>query len=335
MTGKRAQTSETAIVPASGPVGFELAAIKDVPVVLTGGRRKTAARVVEFFTATIRNPNTRSAYQRATARFIGWCIDQGFALEQLTPISASAYVEELTAAVSAPTAKQHLAALRMLCNFLVAGGCLEFNPFASVRGPAHSAKRGKTPVLFEKEARKLLASIDTSHVVGLRDRAILATMIYSFARVSAVVSLQVKDYRVSGQRSSLALQEKGGKWARIPCPHKLAEALDTYLAVAKIGRQRKTPLFRSARGRSKVLTPNPMARQDVLAMVKRRCKDAGLADDLCSHSFRATGITAYLANGGELETAAAIAGHSSTRTTQLYNRNQERVTQAELEKIRI
>jgi len=335
MTDKNRRVVKAELVPVEESWTMEVVAVRDVPAVLSGGRRKAAARVVEFFTANIRNANTRRAYGRAVSRFSAWCMEQGYTLGELSPVSASAYVEELTESFSAPTVKQHLAALRMLCDFLVTGGCLPFNPFASVRGPKHSTKRGKTPVLYEEEARTLLNSIDTSHVVGLRDRAILAVMIYSFARVSAVVNMKVKSYQVNGQRSTIALQEKGGKWTRVPCSHKLAAALDAYLEEAGIAENRRTPLFRSTTGCSRTLTKRGMARQDVLAMVKRRCREAGLSEDVSNHSFRATGITAYLGNGSDLETAAAIAGHASTRTTQLYNRNSERISQAEPERIRI
>jgi len=335
MTDKSTQTLPAELRPKSLAQKAELESIRSMPAVLTNARRKTGKRILEFFTAQIRNKNTRASYSRAVSRFCDWCETEGVSLGELTPPLASAYIEVLESELSPPTVKQHLAAMRMLCDWLVTGGCLEFNPFSSVRGPKHSTKRGKTPVLFEEEARQLLNSIDTSHIVGLRDRAIISVMIYSFARVSAVVAMQVKDYQINGQRSSIALKEKGGKWARIPCPHKLAEALDAYLEEAGIAGERKTPLFRSTTGKTRKLTDRPMARQDVLAMVKRRCKDAGLSEDISNHSFRATGITAYLGNGGELETAAAIAGHASTRTTQLYNRNTERITQAELEKIGI
>lgn len=296
---------------------------------------RMASRVLEFFAAQIRNKHTRKAYARATARFGAWCEARGLALADLEPVQAAAYIEQLCGELTAPTVKQHLAALRMLCDWLVTGQVLTFNPFASVRGPKHAVRRGKTPVLYEEEARQLLDSIDTATLVGRRDRAILAVMTYSFARVSAVVRLRVKDYRVQGRQAFLALHEKGGKWSRVPVHHKAAAALDLYIEVAGVAEQGDRPLFRSSRGRSGLLTDRALDRGAVLQMIKRRAKDAGLPEDLGCHSFRATGITSYLANGGTLETAAAIAGHASTKTTQLYNRNDEEVSLAEIERIRI
>lgn len=335
MTGKR-----TSLAPTSNPASSALLPAVDPelprlsPVLIERSRRRKA-RILELFTAQIRNPNTRASYWRAVDRFGQWCEAQGLTLSALTPPLAAAYIETLMLECSPQTVKQQLAALRRLCDWLVTGGTLEFNPFASVKGPTHVVRKGKTPVLFEKEARDLLNSIDTTELIGLRDRAILATMIYSFARVSAVVSLRVKDFRIMGARATLSLQEKGGKHNQVPCTHKLAEAIHTYLEASGIENKRTSPLFRSIPRRSQDVSDKGLARQDVLAMIKRRATAAGLSEDICAHSFRATGITNYLAHGGTLETAAAIAGHASTRTTQLYDRNSDEVSQGELERIRI
>ena len=147
-------------------------------------------RFWEFFTAHIRNPNTRLAYLAAIRRFAGWCELRGLALNQVEPMVVAAYVEQLTAARSPATVKQHLAALRMLFDWLVVGQVLPFNPASSVRGPRHVVKSGKTPVLSAKETRDLLDGIDVSTLVGLPDRAFLDVLVYSFARVSAAVYIR-------------------------------------------------------------------------------------------------------------------------------------------------
>ena len=150
-------------------------------------------RFWEFFTAYIRNRNTRLAYLAAVRRFAEWCERRGLALAQVEPVVVAAYVEELTRVRSPATVKQHLAALRMLFDWLVVGQILPFNPASSVRGPKHVVKAGKTPVLSAKETRALLDGIDVSNLVGLRDRAFLGVLVYSFARVSAAVSLRVAE----------------------------------------------------------------------------------------------------------------------------------------------
>ena len=214
-----------------------------------------------------------------------------------------------------------LAAIRQLLGFLVTGGTLPFNPAADVRGPSVVYRTGKTPVLEDAQVRALLEAIDTSHVVGLRDRAFMAVMLYSFARVSAVCGMRVQDFERLGSRASIVLHEKGGKFHRVPAHHKAAEYLTAYVDAAELAGDGAAPLFRTSRGRSRVLTDRPFSRTDALRMMKRRAKDAGFAAELISnHTCRASGITAFMANGGSLETAASIAAHASTRTTQLYDR---------------
>jgi integrase/recombinase XerD len=151
---------------------------------------------------------------------------------------------------------------------------------------------------------RLCGHFDTriSHARGLRDRALLGLMSYTFARVSAVVTLRIEDYFQQGRRSWVRLHEKGGKRHEVPCHHSLDEYLDVWITAARISDDKKGPLFRSFKKGGK-LTGNPMIRSDVLYMIKRRAKAAGLPYSTCCHTFRATGITAYLQNGGTLEHA--------------------------------
>ena len=279
----------------------------------------TERRFWEFFTAHIRNRNTRLAYLAAVRRFAGWCEHRGLALDQVEPLGVAAYVEQLTVALSPATVKQHLAALRMLFDWLVVGQILPFNPASSVRGPKHVVKTGKTPVLSAKETRAVLDGIDVSTLVGLRDRAFLGVLVYSFARVSAAVSLRVADYYTQGPRSFFRLHEKGGRYNVVPAHHVAQEYVDAYLEAARIGEDRRGALFRSCEpGRHDALQDRAMSRMNALRMIKRRARKAGLPVEICAHSFRGTGITEYLRNGGDLEVAARIAGHEPTRTTQLY-----------------
>ena len=179
----------------------------------------TETRFWEFFTAHIRNPNTRMAYLMAAYRFADWCEDVGLTLEKVKPMVVAAYIEQLTKTYAPPTVKQHLAAIRMLFDWLVVGQVVPFNPASSVRGPKHVVKTGKTPVLTASEARSLLDSINTGTLVGLRDRALIGVMLYSFARVSAAVSMRVADYYTQGKRSFFRLHEKGGKYLVVPAHH--------------------------------------------------------------------------------------------------------------------
>jgi len=312
-----------------------LPGVNSAPAVIAAAGPKASKRFFEFFTANIRNPNTRRAYVRAVGDFLIWCDRRHVALEQIEPMIVAAYIEQLTRRRSAPTVKQALAAIRVLFDYLVVGQILPFNPASSVRGPKHVVKIGKTPVLNEEEARSLLDAIDTSHVVGLRDRALIGVMVYSFARVGAVVKMRIKDYESQGRRAFFVLHEKGGKFHRVPAHHKATEFLDAYLAAAGTAGELDSPLFRSARGKTKTLTENPVSESDVLRMIKRRARAAALPSKVSCHTFRATGITNYLQNGGTLEIAARIAGHESTRTTQLYNRTGDKLALDEIERVRI
>ncbi len=162
-----------------------------LPAVIDDAGPQARRRFVEFFVANIRNPNTRIAYARAVARFFNWCEEHHIALNKVEPILVAAYIEQHPGSV--PTVKQHLAAIRMLFDYLVIGQVVPFNPAAAVRGPKHVVKRGKTPVLKAEQARHLLDSISLKTIVGLRDRAILGVMCYTFARVGAVVAMHVED----------------------------------------------------------------------------------------------------------------------------------------------
>src|SRR3984885_3300602 len=197
------------------------------------GRAGEAAgfRFVEFFTATIRNKNTRAAYAEAVGQFFAWCERHRVrTLPQISPIVVAPYIENHPGA--APTVKQHLAAIRMLFDFLVTGQIVPTNPASSVRGPKHVVKRGKTPVLKADQARTLLDSIKTDSIIGLRDRALIGLMCYTFARVSAMVHMQTEDYYQNGKRWWVRLHEKGGKRHEVPCHHNAEAYLDEYLAAA-------------------------------------------------------------------------------------------------------
>ena len=325
------------MVHALQKTGSSLTPREAIPAVISATGDAGVRRFVEFFTANIRNANTRNAYFRACTRFFGWFSASGLALRELEPVHVAAYVEILGKDLSAPTVKQHLAALRMLFDWMVVGQVMAFNPAASVRGPKHVVEEGKTPILDADQARQLFASLNGTRPIDLRDRALVGMMVFSFARVSAVTNMQVKDYRVNGSKAWIRLSEKGGKQRQVPAHHILREYIESYINAAGIADQKNTPLFRSAGpGRSKdgSLTEKGMSRFDVLALVKRVAKKAGLSEEVCNHSFRGTGITNFLENDGDLETAAWIAGHSSTRTTKLYDRRQQEVSQAEIERIR-
>jgi site-specific recombinase XerD len=296
----------------------------------------TATRVLEFFTANIRNPNTRKAYASALRNFGLWCGQHRLSgLRAITPIHVATYIEHLQAGLSAPTVKIHLAALRMMFDWLVLGQIIPTNPASVVRGPKHVVKKGKTTVLAADEARALLDAIDTSTITGLRDRALVALLVYTFARVGAAIKMRGEDVYTQGRRTWVRLHEKGGKRHEMPCHHNLDAYLDAYIERAGDKENPKQYLFRTAIARTGTLSARPMSQADVYRMIRRRAGAAGIGTKIGCHTFRATGITEYLRNGGKLEIAQQMANHESARTTGLYDRRDDQLSLDEVERILI
>jgi len=305
-----------------------------LPEIISTAGEKATYTFLEFFTAKIRNPNTRRAYLTAVCKFLDWIEPRGKTLHTIDPITVAAYIESHSGA--APTVKQHLAAIKMLFNHLVVSGIIPQNPAAAVKGPRYSLTRGKTPVLDKEDAKQLLESIPTDKISGLRDRALIACMIYSFARIGAVLGMNVGDYYANGKRYWLRLLEKGGKHHEVPCHHKIEEYLDEYFEAAGIADDVKGPIFRNAAGKTNILLTTRLNQRDALCAVKRRAKACGLSERMvCNHTFRATGITAYLLNGGTLDKAQQIAAHANSQTTRLYDRSNDKMSLDEIERIQL
>jgi integrase/recombinase XerD len=291
---------------------------------------------LDYFTATIRNKNTRAAYGRAIGRFFDWLGENGVAdVRRIETFHVAAYIEGFTATHSAPTTKQGLAAIRMLFDFLTVRQVIKSNPAHVVKGPRYSISTGKTSVLTAEEARQLIDAIDISTLGGLRDRALIAVMLFSFARISAVLNMRVEDYFPKGKRYWLRLHEKGGKEHSLPCHHLTEEYLDAYLDAAGIRDQTKAPLFRTTNPVQSQLSDRRLDRHNAYLMVRKYAIKAGLKEKVGCHSWRATGITVFLSNKGSLETAQKIAAHSSPRTTKLYDRTSDVVSLNEIERIRV
>lgn len=312
----------------------------ELPALIADAGDLARFRFVEFFSATIANPNTRRAYAKDVAEFLDWCSRHGAtSLPQIMSPHVARYIDELGDRVSKPTVKRHLAAIKRLFDHLTQGGVLPFNPAAAVRGPKHSVRRGKTEVLAADEARQLLDAIDVSTLSGLRDRALIALMTYAFARVGAATSLRVDDVRQRQRRLWLRLAEKGGKEHEMPCHHQLEEYLDAWLDASNLRGRASAFLFPtiaagSGRGTQR-LTERPLSQPEAHQMIRRRAKRAGITAPIGNHTFRGTGITAYLKNGGELEKAREMANHADVRTTKLYDRRRDEIELGDVERIRI
>ena len=172
--------------------GGSVAGIDYVPELVCDVGPTAAERFVTFFTNNIRNPNTRRAYHRAALQFFDWCQSQRLDFTTIKSFHVSAFLEELLAGgKNKSSVKQSLAAIRMLYDWLIVGQVCQINPAQAVRGPKLVIHKGSTPVLSDDQVRQLFASIDTDTLVGLRDRALIGMMLYTFGRVGAVVAMLV------------------------------------------------------------------------------------------------------------------------------------------------
>ena len=220
-----------------------IAASINLPALIAAAGERASRRFLEFFAANIRNAHTRRAYSRAVAEFLAWCAE-GAGVRELVdvePLHVATWIEMQTKTLAAPSVKQRLAAIRHLFDWLVTGQVVATNPAASVRGPSHVVRQGKTPVLDPAEARALLDSIDATTPAGLRDRALIALMVFSFARIGAALAMKVEDVFTQNRRLWVRLREKGGKAHAMPCHHSLEEYLTAYLE--------QTGIWRTTRGR--------------------------------------------------------------------------------------
>jgi site-specific recombinase XerC len=185
------------------------------------------------------------------------------------PLHVAGWIERQTQTLSAPTVKQRLAAIRHLFDWLVTGQIVPVNPAASARGPAHSARRGTTPVLEVNEARQLLDRIDVTTPAGLRERALIALMVFALARVGAALAMRAEDVYVQQRRLWGRLREKGAKAHAMPCHHALEAYLHVYLDGTGIGDDAKGPLFRTIRRGTGQLSDTALPQANAYAIVRR------------------------------------------------------------------
>jgi site-specific recombinase XerD len=322
------------------------------PAIVRRAGDRVRRRWVEFFTAELTNDNTRLAYATAANEFFAWLerlpefSGQDGDLFRIATEHVAAYREWLVKSPalirmqsgqvlekprSVTTVKLKMSAIRSLFRWLKEGGILAEDPAASVRAPKHSVQIGKTPVLAGSEAALILDRITLQleqkpdDLVALRDRALIGVMTFTLARVSAAVGMTVGDVFLQGKRHHVRLREKGGKHHVMPLHHEAEEYLLAYIDAAGMRDQPLSPLFRAFDAKDHAMSRRPLSRVKAWEMVQRRAKAAGIRTKVSNHTFRATGITTFLENGGAIEKAREMAAHSSIRTTQLYDRRSKAV----------
>ena len=346
MHGGQLKRSDDQSLACLGELPMDLVAVSS-PGVVSSNRNDAAVPVLirdagpaanfawdEFIYGKIRNPHTRDAYERAIRQFLKHCDELHRQLSSVSPRDVGSYLDGLDYAPA--TKKLHLSALRHFFDTLVTRHVVVLNPAASVRGERLQVIEGKTPEITITQARKLMASIDISTVVGLRDRAIIGILIYTAARVGAIAKLSHQDFYDLGDQYCLRFSEKRGKSREIPVRHDLQQFIRDYMATGDLENDDKTsPLFRTTIRRTKMLTERRMTAGDMGRMVKRRLKNASLPSRFSPHSFRVTTITDLLSQGVSLGDVQNLAGHADPRTTRLYDRRNRQVTRNIVERISI
>jgi integrase/recombinase XerD len=303
---------------------------RNAPAIVKAAGKSAEFAWEEFFQAEIANAYTRKNYMHAVRQFLAWVEERNLELPRISPGDVGEYLQGLELAT--PTKKLHLAALRRFFDRLVNRHVCVINPAATVKAERHSVVEGKTPDIGPTQARVLLKSIAVTDPVGLRDRAVLAVLIYTAARVGAVAKLTIKNFVNDGSQYTLRFAEKGGKSREIPVRHDLEQFLLAYVQAANIT---EGPLFRTANRKSKMLTKNPMTGIDICRMMKRHLKSAGLPGHFSPHSFRVTTVTDLLEQNVPLEDVQYLAGHADPRTTRIYDRRRRKVTRNIVERISI
>ena len=310
---------------------------EELPAIVARSGANAVFAAQEFFFGTIRNPHTRRAYLYAVKLFLEWAEKHGArALTEIAPWHVGTYLGEMAITTSIATRNQHLSALRHFFDGMVTRHAIALNPALSVRGEPLTMLEGKTPEIPILVARKMLASIDTSHIIGLRDRAILAVLIYTGSRRGAVAKLRLGDFYDSGQQWMLHFGEKGGKSREIPVRHDLEKMILDYINAAGLsGLAKDTPLFQSALKRRRILTGKAIHGDDIYRMMKRRLKDFAMPLLYSPHSFRVTTITDLLEQNVPREDVQHLAGHADPRTTGLYDRRKRKITRNIVERISV
>ena len=305
----------------------------EVPALVRDGGTNAKYAWEEFLYGEIENAHTRRAYGKAVSDLLTVADQAGLTLQQISPKFVRQHFERMKAGTSVPTRKLRLSAVKRFLDIAVTRHAIPLNPALSVRGEKHQTIEGKTPEISPVQAAKLLKSCDENSLIGLRDKTIIAILIYTAARVGAVAKLTLGDFVTTGTLYALKFKEKGGKDREIPVRHDLEALIKKY--IERSGISKSSPLFPSAIGKSGKLSSSEMHPNDLRRMLKRRLKEAGLSSEFSPHSFRVCTLTDLLKQEVPREDVQYLAGHADARTTALYDRRGKKVTRNIVERITV
>jgi integrase/recombinase XerD len=294
-------------------------------------RKKTAETLLNTLEGQIENLNTRQAYKAAWVQFFRFCSGNKLELARVRPYHFELWRNLHTGGVA--TQRQHLAAIRLLFDELLRNGIVDLNPAARVKVPRLNRATSLTPIFEEEEIKSFMDSLEPVSLIEFRDRALFSTMLYTWSRVSAVIALRIEDYYVRKGTRWLRLKEKRGNLNEVPVHSVARDAIDEWLMESGLNSSPSMPLFPAFSKNRELITSRHMTRINVWRLIQTRARAIGITKRIGCHSFRATGLTAYMNAGGQLDIAQRIAGHSQLSTTKIYDRSKDRVTIEEIEKV--
>jgi len=315
-------------------------------IVENNSEKTNFVRVYIDFLMSHTNRKTREVYAQGLRRFCDWMVIQSKSAEvprisKLTGSQMAAFIASISESDEetgltddkARTVSTIFSAVRTYLDACIAAGLLKTNVARAVRLPRVPTGKGATPVLDNAMVARMIEMIPMETEADYRDRAMIAMMAYSLFRISAVCRLRVRDYQMRGNLRYIVTVEKRSKVHEMPVHETLAHYIDDYLTTTGLVDQPDAPLFQGTTPHKGILTGHAYSRNASWKMIQRRAKAAGHYGEIGNHSLRATGITNYLAHGGQLEEARKMAGHKSAETTRLYDRNIDAVDPEEVLKI--
>ena len=276
--------------------------------------------------ANIDNPQTRRAYQNDVQEFMAFAgIEDPRAFRQVGRGHVLAWRRDLEArALGGATIRRKLSALSSLCDALCEANAIQGNPVEGVKRPRIASQEGATPAIGDHQARALLTAPDTSTLQGLRDRAILSTLLYHGLRRAELCRLDLVDLQERRGVKHFRVHGKGSKIRYVPVHPATAGDIAAYLEAAGHGSEKAGPLFRplsnNTRGAGRPITPD--------GVYKVLAKYAGIVgidiEGFGPHALRATAITNALENNADLPKVQEWVGHANIATTRMYDRRQVR-----------
>lgn len=281
------------------------------------------ARFLGFFDLALSNPNTRRNYRRVVSDFVAYCDGQSLhSICDVHETHVAGYVNQVVASHAPATAQMHAGAIRRFFQWLVTGKVLNTNPAEAVRAPKHRDRGRKVVLMQMDEAKALVEAIDDTTNIGLRDRAMIAVMIWTFARIGTILEMKVRDAFIREGRQFLRLKDGDER----PCDQVLGRYVEAYINGCQLSDTPDAPLFQTIKrgsgqkGGTGQLSGEPLLQSNIYKRIRHYASASGLTDNVGGRAVRATGLVAFLQQGGALETASAMAGHNSTRPTKSYSR---------------